>query len=196
MSNQINLLFPTAISISTNLLNNDKYKKDLINRCYDIKQFNNCSKTDWLTPVYNTIDSDVILKDSLFKDLINKVQNEVKEFALKHEANITLKCKDVWMNIYSSNDYQESHIHGGAIFSCVYILKASLNSGKLAFFPKTKSSINLYPSNPNILTDQLMTYDSIEDSLFIFQSDVPHMVTQGTNADDRISIAFNFYQDN
>ena len=196
MSDRIDFLFPTPIFINTNLLNNVEYQKELINKCYITKQNNICSRTNWLTSVYNTIESNAILKDNLFKDLINKVGSKVKEFALKHEANIKLKCKDGWMNIYSNKDYQESHIHGGAIFSCVYILKAPLGSGKLVFFPRTKSSINLNPSIPNILTDQLVSYDSIEDSLFIFQSDVPHMVSQGTNIDDRISIAFNFYKDN
>jgi hypothetical protein len=52
-----------------------------------------------------------------------------------------------------------------------------------------KNTIN---EKDNALTLQTCEYQAIKNRLIIFRSNLQHMVQQGTNQSDRISLSFNF----
>lgn len=188
----IDLWFPTVIGTSTNLLNDKLYIKSLIDKCYDIKTKYPKSNTGWLTSTYNTMNSYNICDDILFKELVYKVTNKVQDFVKNFNSSLTMVTRSAWLNIYNKTNYQEFHIHPGNLISCVYFLKCPEGSSGLSFVPQVRSSIDLDSIVQNNLTYDSASYEAVEDSLILFKSDIPHMVPQGTNVEDRISIALNF----
>lgn len=189
---KLDLWFPTAIYTSTNLLDDKSYTKSLIDRCYNIQDQYSDSKTELLASTYNTMNNHNILTDVMFQQLIHKVTNKVHNFLGHFNSTLTLEMNSGWINIYKQNNYQEFHIHSGSIISCVYLLQCPKGSAGLSFAPQVRSAINLEPNKKNNLSYDYASYDAMEDSLVIFKSDIPHMVAQGSNTEDRISIAFNF----
>ena len=86
------------------------------------------------------------------------------------------------------------HTHNESTISAVYYISAPTGSGKLVFEDPREPDMLPIKNIPvrNELSFVKVGYEAKEGSLIIFRSYLRHMVTVGTNAEPRISVAFNF----
>jgi uncharacterized protein (TIGR02466 family) len=192
MSN-IQLWFPTPIYYEDELLPK-KELTELTERCYEIKKVTPSNTKVWHCDVYTTFNVHDITKDKTFECLVNEVTKHVNQFAVKFGSNHVYTCQLAWFNMYEGKHFQEYHYHEGCTFSAVYYLKAPEGSAGLFF--NSPLSPDMMPvksiKERTNLSYEYCEYGAIENRLIIFRSSLQHGVRQGTNKDDRISIAFNF----
>lgn len=191
----IELWFPTPIYYADDILDENEINT-LVNRSYDIKNNIKNGKGIWQCDVYTTFQTYDVTKDNEFSNLISKISLHVNEFAKSFGSNYEYRCAEGWINIYDKNQYQEFHYHLGSTFSVVYYLSTPEGSGKLIFnnplLPNMMPIKNITPNKDNTLILESCEYKAIKNRLIIFRSNLQHMVQQGTNQSDRISLAFNF----
>lgn len=191
----IDYWFPTSVYYEDNILNTDEVTL-LKNRCLEIKNNIKSSGDRWYCKVYTTVDNYNLIDDKVFDCITSKVNHHVNEFVKAHNSTHIYKATEGWVNIYSKDAYQETHYHEGFTFSAVYFLKAPEGSGDLIICdPKNPDMMPIkaiMDKQKNALTYKYTVYKAIENRLVIFRSYTPHLVTQGSNTEDRISLAFNF----
>jgi len=194
MSN-IETWFPTAIYYADDILDENEINT-LMHKIYWVKNNIKNSKQHWPCNVYTTIQSYDITKDNEFSTLISKISIHVNKFAESFGSDYVYKCNEGWINIYDKNQYQEFHYHQGHTFSVVYYLSAPEGSGELIFnsplLPDMMPIKYITDKKINSLNVELCKYQAIKNRVIIFKSNLQHMVQQGTNQTDRISLAFNF----
>ena len=192
---KIELWFPTSIYYADDILDENEINA-LIDASYNIKNNIKNGNKDWRCNVYTTFQNHDVTKDNKFSNLISKISLHVNEFAKCFGSDYEYKCGEGWINIYNKNQYQEFHYHPGYTFSAVYYLSAPEGSGKLVFnsplLPDMMPIKNITNEKDNALTLPICEYQAIKNRLIIFRSNLEHMVQQGTNQSDRISLAFNF----
>jgi uncharacterized protein (TIGR02466 family) len=190
----IELWFPTSIYYSDNILDKNEINF-LMAKINNIKNNTENSKTDWRCNVYTTFEKYNLIGDNDFLNLISKINFHINNFAKSFGSKFEYTCSQGWFNTYNKNQYQEFHYHPGYTFSAVYYLSAPEGSGKIAFnsplLPDMMPIKNIINEKENALALQVCEYPAIENRLIIFRSNLQHMVTQGTNESDRISLAFN-----
>lgn len=190
--------FPTAVydvNLGQEFLDN--------NNSYYLKGLEYRSKyertTTWKCDTYTTLDVVDLNTQEEFKSLIQKCKEHVLNFATHYgiENNKTsaakLKCQHAWLNIASTGNYQEYHIHAGSHFSLVYYVKTPTGCGDLIF--RSATADNMFPLPPHNLTEPSTAtarYTPQEARLLIFPSSLSHLVCKNESAEDRVSISMNF----
>lgn len=190
----IHLWFPTAIYYEDGIVSFEERKK-LISRCYEIKNTVTSNHESWDCDVYTSYQKHNLMNDTLFKPLINKITDSVYIFAQSFTSNYRYTCSESWININRAKHYQEYHYHPDATFSAIYYLSAPEGSGNTVFRSPLEPdmlSIKNLSSELNYLSNRSCIYPATTDRLIIFRSYLEHMVKQGTNTEDRISLSFNF----
>ena len=180
-----------GIQFTNNFDNNLFYQRALeIKKTYS-------GKTNWKCDTYSTIKDLNLMHDKTFEELIQKCTYHVKEFAeLYGIFKKNISCKESWLNIASTGQYQEYHLHPKHHFSLVYYVKTPENCGNIVF--KSKSADNMFPLPEGVLTDvNNATYDILpeEGKILIFDSSMLHMVEKNKSEEDRVSVAMNFIVD-
>jgi uncharacterized protein (TIGR02466 family) len=190
---EIKTWFPTSIYYEHNLFNSNEnllLKKQILN----IKDNNERGGSDWLCNTYNTLGTYDLLADTNFSMLVNKVTAHVNDYARMHGSDYTYNCNAAWANVYKNMDYQEFHVHAGNTFSAVYYVDVPEGSGDIVW--KSPVEPDMLPikgiTTYNELSFKTCFYNPKPGDLIIFRSYLPHMVKQGTNDAERVSIAFNF----
>jgi uncharacterized protein (TIGR02466 family) len=191
----IELCFPTPIYYADNIISGDEINK-LKSKCKEVKTICPGSKKDmWGKYVYTTIDMYDPLRDDAFLELNKKVTEHANEFAKFYTSEHNYTPSESWINIYNKDAYQEFHYHLTFTFSAVYFLSAPEGSGDL-IINNPLSPDMLPPKNikdyTNVCAMTEISYKAIENRLIIFRSNLQHRVCQGTNTEDRISLAYNF----
>ena len=183
---RVHTIFPTLIS-TENLNEQFGYKHmEMYKKALEYKQ-NYPSKKKWncytTSGYYN-----LILDDTLFKDVIQKCTENVQKFSeiFKNEEKVI--CTEAWLNINNTNHTQEIHIHENTIFSAVYYIKVNKETGMIQF--TSPDEIFGRKCIGNEKTRE--TYEPREGDLIIFRSNVPHRVMQNNSTEDRLSLAMNF----
>ena len=131
------------------------------------------------------------LVDELFK-MVNEVFNE--EW-LDGQA----KLGNMWANINPPGGYNRPHIHPNSLFSGVYYVKATINSGQLVCTDPRPGIQTCMPNRkkgepPKYLWRDIHLQPK-ENRAVIFPSWLWHSVQPNQSNDIRISISFNFVQD-
>lgn len=196
----IDLWFPTAIyrcNLSEVFFDNEYLKSKALSLIYE----NTTIYPNWRCDTKSTIDfynwrDD---NDSKVKNLIDVIKAKVLDFAagfgIKKTSN-ELECKHFWFNIAETGCYQEYHQHCNSHFSCVYYVDVDKDSGNLIF--KSIDSItdmHALPVDNDNLTDlsyKTCSYMPKNSNLFIFRSNILHMVEKNLSDKNRISISMNF----
>ena len=136
--------------------------------------------------------SDNILGDKKFDDLINEIVKTIKNTDLEIHK---IKICNAWCNINSKNNWNVIHNHGQYSLSAVYFVKKPLNSGDLSFRdPRAiltatwggwaDKIYKMYNENA------IININARERDLIIFPSFLDHFVTPSNSDQERISIAF------
>jgi len=191
---KIETWFPVAIYTESDLFDKEQNQ---IWRDYSVKlQSTVLSGGDeWEGGTYTTHDSTYELsKDPMFQPLINKVTAHVNQYAALHNSSYEYKCLGGWLNISTSDNFQEFHTHNDSTISAVYYISAPENAGKIVFEdPKEPDMLPLKNiAQRNELSFIKVGYQPVEGMLIIFRSYLRHSVLRSTMKDLRISAAFNF----
>ena len=191
---KLSLWFPTAIYTEENVLSKEELES-LFKRSEEIKNTIPSGGKHWHCKIYTTFRTNhKLLDDPIFKPLIEKVTQHVNSFAKEFGSTHQYKAHEAFLNIYDSSSYQEYHYHTASTFSVVYYLKVPKGSGHFIFNdPKGPDMLEVKDIvEETTLNQNTISIEPVENSLIMFRSYLGHMVSQGTNNDDRISIAFNF----
>jgi len=115
-------------------------------------------------------------------------------YAMGLSRNVKIKTINYWINVNSFGSYNSVHHHLPRSLSGIYFLKTPKNCGNLVFFNNfdIKNDGNFFNKNeisPYYKTKYYVTPK--KDNLYLFQSDLKHMVEPNLSKEKRISIAFN-----
>ena len=129
-----------------------------------------------------------------FRPLVERITQCVRELARSYGSDDDYYCTEGWYNIYSSNRYQEYHVHPNAIFSAVYFMKVGEDSQGLHIKrpdyggmlpPKNKKRDTPYNQEVIIAPPQ-------ERTVIIFRSCLDHCVPPSNLKTDRVTLSLNF----
>jgi len=191
----IDFWFPTTI-LNENIENYKEINSKLMDKILKIEKSYPSGGSNWLAAPYNTCGTYDISKDESFENIINIVTNKVNFLAENLGVNTEenkFKCKEGWLNIYKSNQFQEFHYHAGFKFSAVYYVKVPNNSSGIVFESPLGPDMNPLPTTRySNITDKQARYSVCEGQLLVFRSYLRHCVPPHTIEEERVSIAFNF----
>ena len=148
----------------------------------------------WLGNMYNTFGVYEITKDKTFVPLVNEISKHVSEYSKAFGSMAVYKPLNGWVNIAEKHSYQEYHVHNNCIFSCAYYLTSPAGCGNIVFESPSEPDM-MMPKNivgPTKFNRPTCSYEPKQGMLLIFRSYLRHMVQNGTNEEDRISISMNF----
>ena len=129
-----------------------------------------------------------------FKPLVERITQCVHQLARAHGSDDDYYFTEGWYNIYSSNRYQEYHVHPNSIFSAVYFMKVGEDSQGLHIKrpdyggmlpPKNKKRDTPYNQEVIIAPPQ-------ERTVIIFRSYLEHCVPPSNLKTDRVTLSLNF----
>lgn len=130
---------------------------------------------------------------------LNKILFKTNNFANQIGLNFKLKITNYWININSTNGYNDAHTHPGSILSgCLYIKVPKENCGSIIFENANAELIESYMYHWHKKTDEFSdtfstswVHQPMESKCLIFPSWLKHSVKPNLSDDDRISISFN-----
>ena len=183
--------FPTPVGVAVN-----KDDCNLSDHCIELMSKVGGGGDNWIGRPYTTMGTDYdILEDEKFSGLNSWITKNVNEFASSCGwANVVPKVG--WFNVYKKGDYQESHLHANHHFSCVYFLDAKDDDARLIFMRTPLPSIEHKVVKKNPINYNLSWYEPHKGLLLIFKSDTMHMVEQKKTDGIRISLSYNFCEEN
>ena len=154
------------------------------------------SKSEWYCDTFNTMGSEYnVLEDPLFSDVIAECGQRVFGFA--QHFGVTSKelhCSEGWLNVATTGQYQEFHIHPASHFSVVYYVATPPNCGNIVF-RSHESFTDMFPlptTGKQLANSKTHVFTPAEGEIVIFRSNLMHMVEKNKSADPRISIALNY----
>ena len=114
--------FPIGILAQTEVLTPEENDL-LIAKVYNLRSVFGAGNTqDWLSGKLSPDNCyrQTNIKEYLeFMPLVERVTQCVHELARSYGSDDAYDCTEGWYNIYSSNRYQEYHVHPNSIFSAV-----------------------------------------------------------------------------
>jgi uncharacterized protein (TIGR02466 family) len=123
----------------------------------------------------------------LRRALVTDIQAYLEQLETRasHEAIIT----DSWISISAPGNYERMHTHGGSYVSGVYYIKVAPESGRISF--ETLDD-NLWASARKRQENwNALSFDPVERRVILFNSQVPHYVSQNMSQIERIALSFN-----
>ena len=150
--------------------------------------------SDWRCSTITSLNHYDLKNNTIFDPLLTTITDKVKEFSKEFGCNGSAKITDCWINLAPPGAFQEYHIHANSHFSIVYYIKADKNSGNIVF-RSAEADTDMYPLPITELTPasfKTMSLPPDENKLYIFRSNLKHMVEQNNSNQDRISISANF----
>jgi uncharacterized protein (TIGR02466 family) len=134
------------------------------------------------------------------RSLFNNLEIFVNENCFKEIGVPNLKFGNFWVNVNYPGSYNIAHDHQNSILSGVYYVSVPFaNMGDLVLHRGDnaeyflKSNVERISTRSNSL---VAVKKPIESVFYIFPSWVKHYVESNISQGDRISIAFNFIQEN
>lgn len=195
---KFNDFFPTVIA-NEKFEDHDKNEDELVEHCLNLKSKIVSGGQGWVSnKTYNTSDGRYdVFKDEKFKLLNEWGCEKVKIYCLYLNIDDSkLKNTGSWFNVYQKYDFQENHVHPNSIISTIYILKASENAAKIHFVTPLNNMFHVEYTRQEQKNVQKITCQSIPGTLIIFPSYLPHSVERHDSDNLRISLSYNFKQNN
>jgi uncharacterized protein (TIGR02466 family) len=178
-------IFPTVISTVDLPVDNQKLKNfidNLRNQDPDGRTYSN--KGGWQS-------KDVDLHSPELSELVTHIlavtDHVAKELSLQ---NLTLT--NMWANVNGPYNYNQLHVHPGAILSGTYYVKKPENSGSIEFMRSDGGEHFTNPKQQSFFTDGWAVFEAVEGTLVIFPGWLKHSVGANLSTEDRISMSFNF----
>ena len=170
----------------------------LISKVYKLRTVFGAGNTqDWLSGTRspdNCYKQSNIAEYLEFKPLVERITQCVHELAREHGSDDDYFCTEGWYNIYSSNRYQEYHVHPNSIFSAVYFMKSGEDSQGLHIKRPDYGGM-LPPKNKKRDTpfnQEVIIAPPQERTVIIFRSYLEHCVPPSNLKTDRVTVALNF----
>jgi uncharacterized protein (TIGR02466 family) len=108
---------------------------------------------------------------------------------LETRAGQRAVVSDAWISISSPGNFERMHTHGGAYLSGVYYIQTGPDCGKIGF---EQLDDNLWASRRTARENwNSVSFEAVEGRLILFNSQVPHHVSQNMGATERIALSFN-----
>ena len=127
----------------------------------------------------DTLETEGVFQELIKNHIVPISQNIIKDYCTG-EAVVT----EMWGNINDKYNYNQAHIHSGAL-SGVFYLQVPENSGKIVFVnPAPRSTGHLIRQNDYDVQPQNLL-------LLLFPSWLEHYVEQNMSDESRISLSFN-----
>jgi uncharacterized protein (TIGR02466 family) len=129
----------------------------------------------------------------LASNILQRMNTAKKPLGFRDDTMMYLA--NMWININPTNSFNRPHLHPGAIFSGVYYIDCTPDSGNLVF--KHPSIGQLYSLQEDTLSDftdfNAGTWSVHPEvgKLVIFPAWLEHYVEPNASTESRISIAFN-----
>ena len=183
MSYQIHKLFPTYLHCIDNIPISDELLKYCLTRP-DLDVGNTRSNRGGKQSLNTN-------KDSIIKDLIQKIIDESIQKVCQYELGI----QGYWINVNSRDSYNVYHCHPGAALAGVVYLQASEDSGDLVFYHPNAYSMfeesQVYAHDEDLAQHMQMKVTPQTGLCCIFPAHLMHGVEPNRTQDDRVSVSFN-----
>jgi|TARA_X000001388_G_C2201623_1_gene111492 uncharacterized protein (TIGR02466 family) len=128
------------------------------------------------------------IKSKLLEDQIKlHIENYYNLFHFEDYLNLSLN--NIWINIAKTNDYQETHNHGRALFSGVLYINVDENSGDFQLINPLSTEVGIMPYTK--MFDYSYTIIPKNGLIVLFPSWMNHRVLSNKSKIDRISVSFN-----
>lgn len=131
---------------------------------------------------------------TVFVDTLLKKGNFLKSH-LGFKNNSIVYLNNLWININQKSSFNRPHIHPDCIFSGVYYVSCSEDSGKIVFkHPSIAQQLFIKEETLETFTEfNAATWSILPEAgkLVIFPSWLEHYVEPNVTEEERISIAFN-----
>lgn len=179
------VIFPTVISTAEIEIDNNKLeqfiqnlrKQDPIGRTYS-------NKGGWQS-------QDLDLTAGELSDLLDNILSVTD--AVAKELNLTnLRLTNAWANINEPFNYNQLHVHPGAILSGTYYIKKPSNSGPIEFMRSDGGEHFTNPAQKSFFVDGWALFEPTAGTIIIFPGWLKHSVGPNLSQEERISISFNF----
>jgi uncharacterized protein (TIGR02466 family) len=183
INNQV--IFPTVISTTELSINNEKLEKFI----YSVNKQDQEGRTYSNKGGWQSQDLDAHSPElfELITHILAVTDNVAKELNLE---NLTLT--NLWANINGPYNYNQLHVHPGAILSGTYYVKKPENSGSIEFMRSDGGEHFTNPKQKSFFTDGWAIFEAVEGTLVIFPGWLKHSVGANLSGKDRISLSFNF----
>jgi uncharacterized protein (TIGR02466 family) len=188
MSNLIDSIFRVPVYYDNININTDKLKKHILKIEKKSKSLINSNVGGFHTDYFN-------LEDSLFKELINKINEVVGVyFNFCKFKKTNLKIKNMWAIVNGHKDFNVSHYHPHALFSGAFYVSFPKNAGNIVFQHPSHFMCDwdlLKKETYNEYNSSSWKYDVKEKDMFLFPSWLWHKVMPNLSKQKRIVISFN-----
>lgn len=145
----------------------------------------------WHSPYFNIGESEIL------KEFVKIIQRYLSEIITVDFGwafrNDKVMIEGMWSVINKKNSFNIRHSHPNCMLSAAYYVKAKKNSGKIKFWdPKEVKSMR-YPTIEKFtdLSVEVIKFEPLEGTLFIFPAYLHHAVEENLSDEDRIVISFN-----
>jgi uncharacterized protein (TIGR02466 family) len=143
------------------------------------------SPSEWENEDLKNTEILILLKE------INKIAQEISS-----KWNIKIFLDNFWININKKNNFNVSHIHPYSSFSGTYYIQTNNDSGKIVFERPDNQYFVLTSNKNNKYRFGSYSINPKNNMLIFFSSNIPHYVETNISNQDRISLAFNFKEEN
>jgi len=187
------LVFPTPIYIADikHPTLNQQLERDIINWSNQDKGVVRTNIKGW----HST--TDMNLKPE-YQDLVNMLHEAQRTIYDQEHLDSEPFLGNMWANINPPGSMNRAHIHPNSLWSGVYYVKASENSGQLKIEDPRSVALMVRPrmkqSKPPRRLWREDNYDPKAGRLIMFPSWLNHCVDTNESNDIRISVSFNFMQ--
>ena len=199
MNINLSKIFPTPIWDADLGINN----KELYDWCKQFREIDangvaKANKNGWHS-------KDILLEEHLHvspvKDLFSAIMEMTNQATSDYNyknTNPIIKIANSWININDTKEcYTETHVHPGSVFSGVYYVKCTEDSGLIKFdrnfYERFLFHCHGAIEESSELSAEGVLYKPIEGRLLLFPSYLPHSVGKNLDDSERVSISFNIH---
>jgi uncharacterized protein (TIGR02466 family) len=142
-----------------------------------------------LYTTYGTV-ADVLAGEA-FAPLRQALVGDIQDYLAQIETNPARQAliTDSWIGISSPGNYERMHTHAGSYVSGVYYIKSAPDCGRI-FFESLDD--NLWASARKRRENwNAVSFEPVERRVILFNSQIPHHVSQNASQSERIALSFN-----
>ena len=194
---EIHNFFPTPIQLSEIGNSTDLNNSIMTGVGSILKTEPNSMPQGWSCSVYTTMKSSMnLLERPEFQPLRAVIMAEATQFARSLYLNIDkhpLRLSECWLNVYSTGQSQEVHVHPNCVLSGIYYAQAPEGCGELLLH-SPYSDVMLDPPTTRSapLNASIIPVNPQDGMMVLFRSFVRHSVKPNLlKSKERVSIAFN-----
>ena len=194
------VFFPTLIRVCE-YPNFAREKTRMLEAAYQIRDADERgrekSQTDY-TLGYTSYFTETNLKEvAAFKGLAAFLQDKAVEFAQAMRYDLSssrVLLSKFWININPKHSFHPEHIHAHTLFSGVFYLSATPDSGSITFKDPREVRLMVTPptSETTLENTETVSLPPTEGNALLFPAWLTHSVQQNPTNRDRVSLAYNF----